>query len=743
VRGETPEGGSRHARRIPLLALLTASLLTSYFSPLTCQTHPLIAGFQHLRDSLAATSDTAALRTLLRSARHHQKTHREDRSAALWSGLVALRLGELSADPDFSEARSRFREATRQDPSRPEAWFGLGLSEAGRSKWEMSERLNLGSRVGLKALERSADSYRHALAADPTYLPAAPALAGVELSLMDTARLVVAREALRRVARVVVPATPDFLLALGRLERATGALDSASHAFERYLMIGPNRALGLLELARTRLALGRGDGEAPYYEGAAMNDPEATIGFRADLRPLASDSVMWMFDRLSGQARAAYLHRFWTDRDKYELRKEGERLREHYRRLQYARIHFPLTLSRRFYGRLDAYRSGNIELDDRGVMYLRHGEPATRLRPFVFAAMPNESWRYIRAEGDLLLHFSGGWDQNGGGDLYDYRLVESVLDLRGAAEAPKDQLLLSRQSLSPAYARMLNWGTHGAGKARTYERSIGIASIEVSTTTDTYELQFERRLAAVADLIAVGRSARGSLAHLVFGIVATGTSPLVSDSAVQYPVRVRLVALDRQDRAVASLDTTLVEGRVRPLADGEFLVGRAELTLPPGEWTYRVSLEQGDGAGVVLPRQAVRVASPGGLTLSLSDVALGTRGRAVSWITDAADTVLLAPSSIFRKGSDVELYYEISGARPGLVYRHEISVLRPARKGSKRKPPLVALSFDEAAADSVIRSQRVMQLRRLKEGSYVVEVKLTAPDGSSRIRQRPVRIIGR
>ena len=80
--------------------------------------------------------------------------------------------------------------------------------------------------------------------------------------------------------------------------------------------------------------------------------------------------------------------------------------------------------------------------------------------------MPNESWRFGRAEGDLLFHFSSGWDTNGGGDLYDYRLVESVLDLRGAAEAPEDQLMLSRQAVSPVYGRMLNWGRFGAARAR-------------------------------------------------------------------------------------------------------------------------------------------------------------------------------------------------------------------------------------------------------------------------------------
>jgi hypothetical protein len=98
---------------------------------------------------------------------------------------------------------------------------------------------------------------------------------------------------------------------------------------------------------------------------------------------------------------------------------------------------------------------------------------------------------------------------------------------------------------------------------------------------------------------------------------------------------------------------------------------------------------------------------------------------------------------LFRKGSDVELYYETVGAAPGLSYRHEISVLRAERPGAKRRRPLVALSFEEAAPDSIIRSQRVLQLEGIKEGGYVVEVKITAPDGTSQTRQRSLRVIPR
>ena len=725
---------SLHAAQGKLFAALrmTTVLLIWHLSPLAAQA-PTRATFERLRDSLTGTFDTTALKQNLKRLR---------RSDPLRRGLVALRLGELGADTDLSQARSSFRLLLQRQPRRPEAWYGLGLAEVARSRWEMRDRLRLGSRVGLGALERAAANYTRALRIDSRYAPAALGLADIELSLLDTARLRRARDVLRGALQGRGSASPEVLLAWGRIERSAGTLPAAANVFEQYLASRSRRALGLLELARTRLAQGRREGESPYYEGASLDDPEAVAGYRADLQLIAADSTLWEFDRLQGLSRAAFLHRFWTDRDHLELRPEGERLREHYRRLLFARRHFPLSVSRRFYGQYDAYRSGNTEIDDRGIIYIRQGEPAERLRPFIFGAMPNESWSYQRAEGDLLFHFSSGFDGNGGGDLYDYRLVESVLDLRGAADAPRDQLILSRQSLSPVYSRMLNWGALGSAGEQARERNMGAASIVVGTTTDSHELQFGRRLDAVADLIAVGWSQGGTLAHFVFGISARGAVWRRGTTGVEYPVRVRLVALDRHDRSVGTLDTSLAVPLERPLTKEEYIVGRVELPLPPGRWSYRAALQQGDSGGAVLPRDTVLVAHSGGTALSLSDIALGSPGRAARWVTDAADTVLLAPSSLFPERSEVDIYYEASGAMAGSRYRHEIAVFRADRRGlTGKRHPLVSLSFDEEAVGEVIRSRRTVRLERLKRGSYVVEVRVTAPDNRSQFRRRMIRLI--
>ena len=690
-------------------------------------------------DSIAATTDSGSLRARRLAIRETLRRASDDALDRLRLGMVEMRLARLGIDPDSREAIRNLEVASKRQPGWPWAWHWLGLAEAQRSAWEQEDRLALGSRVGMGTLERAARRQREALRADPAFAPAAETLAALTLELRDTSLLTAATDALRR-AGAVPRAAPEVLLALGRVERAAASGAAAAAAFERYLAAGGSRALGLLELARTRLAAGDSTAEGGYYEGAALADPVAVRGYRADIAAVAADSELTAFDRLEGTARAEFLRRFWTDRDRREMRAHGERLREHYRRLLFARRNFALTVTRRYYGAADAYRSGGMEIDDRGIIYVRHGEPSDRLRPFVFGLMPNESWRFDRAEGDLLFHFSSGYDQNGGGDLYDYRLVESVLDLRGAADAREDDLLLSRQSLSSVYGRMLHWGRYGAARSRARERGIGQASIAIGTSSDSHELRFARPLGAVADVVAVGAVGSGTIGHLVFAIAEPGTTPERDEYGVRYTARVRAVASDEANRPFSDVDTTIVFRPASALGRSQYLIGRVELALPHGRWRWRAAIQLGDSTGAVLPRDTV-TASGGGSKPWISDLALGIRGASAAWEATPGDTVLLTPFDLFLENAGMELYYEVGGIRPGASYRHEIAVFRiKGERGVAERRPVVTLAFDEPATEAIVRAHRTLQLARLKPGRYLIEVRVVSPAGGAVARRREFQI---
>ena len=120
---------------------------------------------------------------------------------------------------------------------------------------------------------------------------------------------------------------------------------------------------------------------------------------------------------------------------------------------------------------------------------------------------------------------------------------------------------------------------------------------------------------------------------------------------------------------------------------------------------------------------------------------LGVRDASVPWHPSASDTVYLTPFDLFREGSELALYYEGLGASPGTVYRHEIAVFR--MKGEPAVPdrrPVVSLSFEEKSAGPVIRSHRTLQLRRLRAGTYLIEVRVRGPDGVQDTRRRAFRV---
>ena len=90
------------------------------------------------------------------------------------------------------------------------------------------------------------------------------------------------------------------------------------------------------------------------------------------------------------QEKQLFFRRFWKAREPLPVKNYNERLVEHYRRLDYAKQNFHINM-----------RNG---YDDRGRIYIRHGEPDQK------ALLPsyqneNESWLYRKKPKDFIFHF--------------------------------------------------------------------------------------------------------------------------------------------------------------------------------------------------------------------------------------------------------------------------------------------------------------------------------------------------
>ncbi len=723
-----------------------------------------------LRDSLAAVTDSAALGRLEAATIAVAKQRRDDPLVHLRLGVIAYRLGEVTKTKShYDDAAGEFEWATELRPDWPYPWYGLGLAELALGEHAILAIENLRQMLGKDNLSKAARAFARATEADPSFASAVVDLANTALTQRIRPRLEVALGAVRLAAGSPAGRHAEVQLVRGRVEREAGEADSALAAFTAYLAVGGDSGVGLLELARTEYFSRRpADGWRAYVAGAraATSAPALTL-YRTDLSWIADSAELAAFDGLRDpDARAAWLETFWSRRDVAEARDQGERLAEHYRRWFYARRNFRLVSRHRHYDITERYRSPQTEFDDRGVIYLRHGEPDRRAEfickdsrdsPNGEGCASNESWLYRRESGDLVFHFAAR------GDVQDFKLVESLVDVlgfrRGVRAASNSdpevsELYASRNQLGPLYERV-GRGMGAPAGALAEDRERGRRSIAVGTTSDSYAQRFEQPLDVVASEFVAGAETAdgaGQALHVLFAVPGERLIGEPGQTGFLYPLRFRLVVSDSLDRPIQRLDTLRVFRARQALRGDAFLAGQLVVPVPPGRYRYRLLVTMRDGTvGDLVRRDSVTVSALDGRRFAVSDLVVGRPGSQVVWLPPG-DTVWLSPLHRFPADSVVDLYYEVYGLARAALYH---TVVRLDREGGRslfgairhlfgggRAP--VLLELDAAADGPVSRQHRAVELRGVATGAYRLTLVVTDPaSGASFTRTRRFQVVSR
>jgi len=712
---------------------------------------------ERFRDSIGPVLDTMALLTRERVMIEEARANRTDALVHLKLGFLSLHIGDLGGKRHYDDAASEFQWASELKPQWPYSWYGLGLAEQGVGDSQVSIVAGIKSMLGKDALTRSAMAFAKSAEVDPAFDQGLVHLAKTALRQRINIKLDLALQALRAADSTAAGHLPSVLLYRGRVEREAGDPKLALTAFRRYLATENNVSLGQLEVARTKFLLGQLDGLDPYLAGARTDDTTTVAQYRYDFSLIASPEELDAFDGTTRATRPAFLEDFWSSRDRADLRRDGERLGEHYRRLYYARKNFALVSKNRHYDISEVYRSSQEDFDDRGVIYIRHGEPTDRATYTGNGVYDNESWRYVRADGDLIFHFVARED------VQDYKLVESVFDIMGFSEAVAlrgtgasgnavaTELLDSRDHLSPLYRRIRGAGTGATSRLQAEERTLGRTSIDYGTTSDSYELRFPEALRAQTQVLAVGTSGRGNrgLIHVAFAIPGSALTGVANVRGTIYPVRLRFVAMDGTGHPVSYIDTTRVFLARVPVPKEEYLVGEVNVPAPPGKLSYRLAVQQGEQSGVILPTDSVLVEKVDGGGLGLSDPVLGLRSANLTWGTAQGDTVFFNPNGRFHQNDLVELYYEVYGLTTGTDYETQLIVRKRGGGGGflgigklfGGGSAEISLRFEEPATTPTARVQRSIQLNKLKSGNYTLELHVTDASGVERKREQDFVVV--
>jgi len=767
------------------------------------------------RSALLAYADSLAAATTVDQVRDLEAARVGGTLGLIRSGLAALRRGELGQDRGpYDQAIQLLERAIDGEGRWPYPWFALGVTQMASYRRAFVVKATNYSPAGASYREAALRSFARAIANDSTFVPAADALAGITLSLGHRLLPKMLAEPLRRVE--FVPGTaPQVHLAAANVAFGNQEYERTLEILGDYLRRGGDRGVAGVEQARTLSALKRPEeAAAAYLAGLTGLTETGRLAYREDLGWVAGQDEIDVLDTLALTAVPAWVGQFWRERDALNLRAPNERLIEHLRRWVYAHENFlshrpdDVPANAEGFGPQDqsslfevgaiaevmtevaggipafrTYRRTQWELDDRGVMYLRHGEPTKRVSSV--AGPPNESWAYDLPEGRRVFHFLGSralGTQSAttltaslplDADMLDAR---ADLDSRYALLADRIQRLEAQartnQSLNAALAREagLEASTPGSTvistgiNAQSVNNAIANQSmtrlgadvlwreaarnrgaIAAAVATDGYPQHYKTSLDAIVQVYGVGFG-KGETQRIltVFAVPGTRLVPRRRPDGgpgVLYPINFRVIALDRGTGVIRQLDTTRTFLAPDTLRGDQHLSGLLELAVPAGAYQVRALVSQpGQEAGTGVGRDSVRIpADP--RDMILSDLILGRTESGLAW-SYGGEKIPLNPLNAVPKGNGVELFYEVGGLVAGQKYTVTSTVRKAEDKPTAR--PQLQVGFDFTASASYERVSRGLGLANLKPGAYVLSVAV-AEQGSGRQvrRERALNVLPR
>lgn len=740
------------------LIVLLAAGLSSLPAATRAQTPAERSSLDSIRAVFAAVSDSNFLISLERQRIAVARADRDNPIIHMELGYLSYRLGEMSGTKKrYQDAASEFQWAADLRPRWPYTWYHLGLAELLTGESDLIIVENLRQLLGQDALSQAARSFARAVEVEPSFSAGLVDLANTAMRQRIAPRLVVAQSALRQAAGTEAGRVPEVNLVRGRIERRLGANDSALGAFRRYVAVGGDSAIGGVEVARTQAMLSHPDSAAAAYFAATNRTlgDSARREVRKDLRWFAGPDELAAFDAASADSAGGWLRRFWVGRDLADGRAVGERLVEQFRRYQYAVANFSLPSKRRGFDIGFAFRdTTQQDFDDRGVVYLRHGEPTTRSQYTAPGYDPNESWVYRRnpPETDLILHFVAL------NDVQDYRLMETlqaVCRRRHSADAfarsatelsdVERTCIQSRAGFSDIYDRLARVGIATTDNLWASERLATMDMTREATSSDSYLLRFEQALRPVVSLFAVADAAMRPELHLVFAVPVGRLHPGESGGGVTYGLKLRMVVYDSASHLVAALDTVRVFFAPSRLPPGAYLTEQMSLRVPAGRWRYSFVIEETNGpAGDAVRNRTIEVPALAA-GFSASDVIVGREGSGLTWRRPEG-AVQLNPLLRFPRDGEAVLYYELYGLSQGAEVGTRVRILKQGGRSIFRRVfgggGNVDLSYTTVTdAGGRSRVRQTLNLRGLAPGRYRLEIEFTDPLSGNRVtRDSPFEI---
>ncbi len=737
--------------------------------------------FQQVRDSLSLVSEVPGLRK--REVALRRGPQAREAATLMERGLVLLRLYELTGEnEDGDEARKAFERMVERDPASGWAHFGLGLALVGGpgvrvpSPGGVLDGFVLGQSLAeiarLDPRSRASRQFQRALELDPTLSPAAVELASLALISRNRDMLRKSEEALQRFVADGT-ASNQVTTALARVQSALGDLAGAE-ATAATAAAGEGGASALLAQAEALLRQpGKADaGAQAYFEGLARVEANEIDAYFRDVRVVASERELADWANAGLAARRGLLTHFWDVRAAASGKTVAERLAEHYRRLAEAQLRYRRLGQRGGSpgGSLlqQKYDAEQLPFDERGIIYLRHGEPERVIRTSNPDLRAHESWVYTQPDGKpQLFHFVVLRDGT------DYRLVDDILQAMdpSSQEFPYDGVIHMLEDRAPYDARynilatrfnsirntksaasvanvigapgsageMMNSATSMMQTIAQTRQAMATENREaafLALATDSDRPVFDSPLPFYYDVYTFKGTGNQTDVTAAIAIPGTSLEPRLVDNTMVYALQLSLMVIDTLSGSVTRRDTVFHLRSDHHLTQGEHLRLHTDVSAAASKSTIHrlVIRDLGKLGRGQMYGGSTSVPAYDAAGLMMSDIVLAEPDRG-AWHRGEADLALVPPRQ-FQEGQPLTLFYELYNLPAATPYSTEI-VLSPTagstgfgkiKKLFGGSDGTVRLRFDGAA--DLNNASHVQEVRRitteLKQGKYRVQIRVTS-----------------
>jgi len=384
------------------------------------------------------------------------------------------------------------------------------------------------------------------------------------------------------------------------------------------------------------------------------------------------------------EQKKAFFRKFWKSRDPLPTTEYNERLVEHYRRLNYSKQQFRIKQTKGY--------------DDRGRIYIKHGEPDQNARLVGnFGLRDNETWLYRRKPDDFIFHFV----QKTTSYFIVPRLVEAVIgseysvafESRADPENPQEEtvmmapdlnnnfreLLYNRAEIHPLYFRMANEQAdfndpdylrqEMTTNFEMDESRVLEAGLTVGMSTETYQPDMGTEplnyYFYTADFMAMNAN---SNVNIFYGLPIDELEFKRDILGVRVNYENTFAVFDQDwnevDRVYNQRSYQLKQAPDKN-QKGLLMVDKQTLNLPPGEYHYSVSVHDlgSDHLGIYKGDMSVTHYQPKEFNISqivlASSITPLEEGQRRGKFTRGNLNVMPLPSRTFRQDQSVFVYYEI------------------------------------------------------------------------------------